>query len=450
MKYFGTDGIRGTYGELCVSEPFFEALGKAAAEYIRENANGKIVVGADTRASSDFLKAAFCAGLEKGNVEFEDLGVLPTPALAYAVLKRGAVIGAMITASHNPYEDNGIKFFDSQARKIEDEAQELLESKTEKFLDSAVLETYKPKKIAPRNIYLGEFAQEDYVEKMVSIFPSGFLKGLKVAIDMANGATSGISSEVFRRLGAEVFECAYTPNGHNINDGVGSQHSGHLKSFCKEVGADVGFAHDGDGDRVVVCDENASVLEGEEVMGLIAMDAKNRGKLTSSAIVTTFQSNIGMDESLRANGIEVFRCGIGDRLVMREMLKQNCAIGGENSGHYIFLEVSPCGDGLAAALSVLSVMKTQNKKLSELRGGIKMYPSESEAIKVARKTPIEDTKNLKFAMLKCEEMLGKEGRILVRYSGTEKKIRLLVEGKNSQMISESMKILKEAVEIDLQ
>ncbi len=447
MKYFGTDGIRGTYGDFEIREPFFEALGFAAAEFVNENGGGKIVVGGDTRASTDALKSAFCSGLKKAGAEFEDVGVLPTPALAFCVIKKSAKMGAMITASHNPYTDNGIKFFDEYARKIEDGVQLALEEKLEKYLDPS--QFFLPSKFSPRPIVCGNFASEDYCRKMASIFPAGFLKGMKIAIDMANGATSGISSEVFRRYGAEVFEMARSPDGFNINDGVGSQHPENLAGFCKKVGADAGFAHDGDGDRVVVCDETGSILEGEEIMGLIALDAKSRGKLRSLAIVTTLQSNMGMDESLRENGIGVFRSGIGDRLVMREMLGRSCNIGGENSGHFIFLEVSPCGDGLAAALSVLSVMAAKGEKLSRLRGGIKMYPVESKALPVARKTPIEQSPNLSAALRECDEILGGDGRHLVRYSGTEKKIRLLVEGKDPEKVKKCMQLLCNAVDLDL-
>lgn len=448
MKYFGTDGIRGTYGDTEISEPFFAALGVAAAEYLAENGGGKIVVGGDTRASTDALKAAFCGGLEKGGAEFEDLGVLPTPALAYGVLSRGAAMGAMITASHNPHTDNGIKFFDSAARKVEDDAQERLEALLEKHYRPDA--SYAPKTFAPRKIDTGAFARNEYAKKMASIFPKNFLKGLKVAIDMANGATSKISSKVFAEYGAEVFEAGCEPTGLNINDGIGSQHPEKISELCRRVGADVGFAHDGDGDRVVVSDETGSILEGEEILGLIALDAKERGALASNAIVTTLQSNMGLDESLAKSGVSVFRSGIGDRLVMREMLAHGCSVGGENSGHFIFSEVSPCGDGLAAALALLSVMADRGGKLSELRGGISMYPQVSKAVKVARKTPIAETANLSKAIAECESALGKEGRLLVRYSGTEKKIRLLVEGKDAAKIGDCMKILEKAVEIDLQ
>ncbi len=448
MKYFGTDGIRGTYGDIEISEPFFAALGLAVSDLLKLNGGGKIVVGGDTRASTDTLKSAFCVGLAKGGAQFEDLGVLPTPALAYGVLAHGAKMGAMITASHNPYTDNGIKFFDASARKVEDDTQEWLENRLEKYFSRD--ESYKPKTFAAKKISVGKFATEEYAKKMASIFPKNFLKGVKIAIDMANGATSKVSSKVFAEYGAEVFEVGCEPSGLNINDAIGSQHPEKMSELCRRVGANVGFAHDGDGDRVVVADETGSILEGEEILGLIAIDAKMRGKLVSNAIVTTLQSNMGLDESLRENGISVYRSGIGDRLVMREMLANNCVIGGENSGHFIFSEVSPCGDGLAAALAVLSVMSSKGVRLSELRGGIKMYPQLAKAVKVERKTPIGETKNLSKAISECSEILGEEGRLLIRYSGTEKKIRLLAEGKNFQKIDKCMKILEKAVEIDLQ
>ncbi len=447
MKYFGTDGIRGTYGDKEISEPFFEALGKAVADWLSENGGGKIVVGGDTRASTDVLKAAFISGLKSKGGEFEDLGVLPTPALAYGVIAHSAKMGAMITASHNPYTDNGIKFFDSNARKVEDEQQEWLEVQLEKYLSS--FDSYKPQTFSAREISVGDFALKEYAAKMASIFPKDFLKGLKIAIDMANGATSGISSKVFADYGAEVFEIGKDPTGLNINDNIGSQHPNKMAELCAKVGANVGFAHDGDGDRVVVADETGSILEGEEIMGLIAIDAKSRGTLKNNALVTTLQSNIGLDESMKDNGITVFRSGIGDRLVMREMLANGASIGGENSGHFIFSEVSPCGDGLAAALSVLSVMSSKAAPLSKLRGGIKMYPQLSKAISVARKTPIEQTENLSKAKSQCEEILGDEGRLLIRYSGTEKKIRLLAEGKDIEKVKKCMDLLENAVKLDL-
>lgn len=450
MKYFGTDGIRGKYSEAAVSEPFYAALGAAAAKLLSARGGGKMVVGGDTRASTPSLKRAFCAGFAGAGGEFEDMGVLPTPALAYAVLDRRAAMGAMITASHNPYTDNGIKFFDSAARKIDDDTQEALEVLLESGLSDSSLSGYVPEKFSPAKFSAGRFAMGEYVSKMASIFPANFLKGMRVALDAANGATSGVSAEVLRLYGAEVFETACSPDGFNINDGAGSQHPKNLLELCAKVGAHAGFAHDGDGDRVVVADDKFSILEGEEVLGLIAQDAAARGTLRGGGIVTTFQSNMGLDESLGKCGIKVWRCGIGDRLVAQMMGEKNCNIGGENSGHYIFSDVSPCGDGLASALSVLSVAVSKGAKLSELRGAIKMYPSESVALEVARKTPVEQTRNLSRAVAECERELGAAGRLLVRYSGTEKKIRLLVESREAALAAECMDKLKRAAELDLQ
>ncbi len=450
MKYFGTDGIRGTYGDVEVSEPFFKALGLGVADYIKENfpEGGNVVLGGDTRASTESLKSAFLEGVIEGGISCEDVGVLPTPALAYSVLAKGATFGAMITASHNPHCDNGIKFFDSNALKISDTVQIAFEEKLEKYFSPD--NSYAPKTFVSTPISAGRFATEDYVAKMSSIFPKDFLKGLKIAIDMANGATSGISSSVFRAYGAEVFDVSFLPDGLNINKEVGSQYPEKIAALCKEVGADVGFAHDGDGDRVVVVDENASVLAGEEVLYLIAADVANRGVLKGGAIVTTMQSNLGLDEALQKRGIGTFRSGIGDRLVMQKMISEGCNIGGENSGHFIFSEISPCGDGLAAALSVLSVMVSKKMKLSALRGGVEMFPSQSKAIKVERKTPIEETPTLASAIARCSELLGTSGRLLVRYSGTEKKIRLLVEGKDTEKVALCMQDLEKCVENDLQ
>ena len=419
------------------------------AEIIEQSyQNNFVVVGGDTRASTKSLKDAFLKGAQEGGLRCEDMAVLPTPALAYCVLAKNAQFGVMITASHNPYYDNGIKFFNSHAQKVDDQTQLALEEKLEKYLDKSA--EICAKEFEPCEIPVRGPSSDGYIEKMSSLFPAKMLSGLKIAIDMANGATSKVSSEVFRRYGAEVFEKSCKPNGMNINEGVGSQHPANLEAFCKEVGADVGFAHDGDGDRVIVVDENASVLEGEEVLGLIALDAKARGILPKPAIVTTMQSNMGLDESLANQGISVLRSGIGDRLVMKMMHENGLNVGGENSGHYIFSEISPCGDGLTAALSVLSVMASSGKKLSVLRDCVAMYPVQSKAIKVARKTPIEQTPTLSKVISECEALLSGCGRLLVRYSGTEKKIRLLVEGKDADLIKDCMAKLEKSVENDLQ
>lgn len=458
MKYFGTDGIRGKYAGNCINEEFFSALGLALAAFLKDRGmSGGVIVGRDTRSTGKSLADALVCGLSMGGIKTEDLGVLPTPALAYGVLKRKSSIGAMITASHNPHTDNGIKFFDEFARKIDDDIQLELERLTEEILGSEKKSALCSKKSLEKiceeskgaELSAGVFGAIDYAEKMSSLFPSNFLSGMKIALDCANGAMSGIALKVMRNYGAEVVCVGDAPDGLNINLKMGSQHTESISALCQKIGADAGFAFDGDGDRVVVCDENCEILEGECVMGLIAIDAKNRNVLKNNAIVTTTQSNMGMDASLKKFGINVYRSGIGDRLVMRKMLEKDCTIGGENSGHFIFSEISPCGDGLAAALAVLSALVKSGSKVSAAKCDIVLNPLLQCAIDVARKTPVEETPTLSKAIAKCEVDLGSNGRVFVRYSGTEDKIRLLVESPNASKNEESLKLLASCVENDL-
>jgi len=440
MKYFGTDGIRGTYGDAFINEEFFGRLGEAASRYVLAfGPNNKIVIGADPRFSSTPLKDAFCKGAR--GVEISDMGSVSTPLLAFGTKKSGAALGVMITASHNPYTDNGIKFFNTEANKVSDETQLLLE----RFVDfPSELSMVPSAKIVAESAF-----KQEYMRYMLTLLPARCLSGMKIALDSANGATVGITSEVLKQYGATLVQIGNAPDGKNINFEVGSENSGALAKLCKESGAHIGFAHDGDGDRLVVCDENGEILNGEEVLALIAEACKKAGTLEGGAIVTTVQSNMGLDKSLEREGIKTYRSGVGDRLVMQLMIEKGCNMGGENSGHYIFSDISPCGDGLAAAIKLLSILISSHKKLSELKKTVRLYPVCQAAIKVARKVPVEETPSLFAAMVKCEETLGGAGRILVRYSGTENKIRLLVEGEDKSLIDKCFDLLKIAVENDL-
>ncbi len=441
MKYFGTDGIRGQFGDDKINEAFFEKLGLSASCYLNGKENKKIVIGGDTRASSEVLKNAFCKGAR--NVEIIDMGTVSTPLLAYGTRVAGAALGVMITASHNPYTDNGIKFFDHKAHKIDDDTQ----LEIEKYVDTPPAFASS---LAAAKIVKDTSAKAKYIAHMLTLLPAGCLKGMKVVLDMAHGGTVGISSEVLKGYGAELYEIGAAPDGKNINFEVGSEHAEAMQQMCAKVGASIGFAHDGDGDRLVVCDEKSSIVSGEEVMGLIAFACDDANELSSKAIVTTLQSNLGLDEALAKRGIKTLRSGIGDRLVMQMMIENSCNMGGENSGHYIFSDISPCGDGLAAAIKLLSILIRSKKPLSELRQVVKLYPICQSAIKVVRKTPLEQTPTLSKAMAKCEEMLKDKGRILVRYSGTENKIRLLVESPSEALNEECFALLKNGVENDLQ
>lgn len=437
MKYFGTDGVRGTFGSEYVCAEFFEKLGRAVGAYLScdlKLENPKIAIGSDTRYSKDALKAAFCKGLGKSLVL--DFGVVPTPAIAYGVLHFNCDLGVVITASHNPYTDNGIKFFDNRAKKISDEAQD----KIEQYVDENRFAEGSAKIEAAD-------AKTAYINKMTSILPSGCLSGVKIALDCANGATYCTTKPVLEMYGASITAIGVWPNGKNINDNIGSQHPEKIAELTKSSNSIIGFAHDGDGDRLVVCDDLGNIISGEEIMAMIAVSeyGEKGGK-----IVTTVQSNLGLDSSLEKRNIKVFRSGVGDRLVAQLMAKENCKIGGENSGHFIFEDISPCGDGLAAALKVLSLVLATKQPLSKSQKIVDMFDSVSKAIKVARKTPFEQTKTLNGAMQTCRDMLGNFGRILVRYSGTENKIRLLVEGKTPETNLKCMEILEKSVENDLQ
>ena len=442
MKYFGTDGIRGTFGDACINEAFFERLGAAASRYVVERlGGGTIFIGGDTRFSSDILKSAFERGAR--GVKISDMGTVSTPLLAFGTRTSRAALGVMITASHNPYTDNGIKFFDSDARKIEDAAQEAIEE----FLDNPS-ESFGGN--PPAEIVRDTESRRAYVERMLSLLPSGCLKGVKIAIDCANGGTAGISDEVLRGYGAEVLAQGVSPDGRNINDGVGSEHSSSMAALVRKCGADIGLAHDGDGDRLVVADENGDILQGEEVLALIAAASLDDGSLKGSGLVTTVQSNLGLDEYLKGLGLGTIRSGVGDRLVMRAMIENGCNMGGENSGHYIFSDVSPCGDGLAAALKLLGILVKKGVPLSALRGGVHLNPVRQSAIRVERKTPIDETPTLSGAIAECGRLLGSKGRVLVRYSGTERKIRLLVESPDDSLNALCFSKLENAVRNDLQ
>ena len=441
MRYFGTDGIRGAYGGEFINEDFFGRLGSAVAVRLLGKISGRrprVAVAGDTRFSSESLKAAFCGGLR--GVDVVDFGTVPTPALAFGVLDTASDWGVMVTASHNPSSDNGIKFFDSKALKADDESQ----SEIERLFDAGAVPHGGAVSVEKLDM------KSRYVSKMASVLPANSLAGLRIALDCANGATAGISGEVLRRLGAEVFEIGVSPDGRNINDGVGSEHTERLSALVAEKGAGLGLAHDGDGDRLVVCGADAKQIPGECVLGLIALEAKRAGTLSGGGIVTTLQSNTGLDKAMESAGIRVYRSGIGDRLVMRMMLEKGCSIGGENSGHYIFTEVSPCGDGLAAALKFLSTLWASGMGVSEVAGIVPLRPSLSKAVKVARKVPLESTETLAYAVRSCEARLEGSGRVLVRYSGTENKIRLLLESEDASLLGPMMDELLKSVENDLQ
>jgi phosphoglucosamine mutase len=439
--YFGTDGIRGPYAGPVVNESFFSRLGEAAALWaLAKGARPTVVVGRDTRASGESLALAFAAGVRRAGAIPLTLGVLPTPAVSRASANAGAGLGASITASHNPSSDNGIKFFNSDGSKLTDEDEAAIEAFVKKVPEA-------PWIAAPMEAAAG---LAPYVEAALAVLPAGSLRGWNIVLDTANGATCGSSPVVFRELGAALTLIGDAPDGLNINDGVGSEHPERLAEAVLRAGARLGVAHDGDGDRCVLCDEKGKVLDGDEVLAILADDALRQGTLAQRTLVVTVQSNLGLDGCVAAAGGRVVRTPVGDRYVAEAMRGIGASLGGESSGHIICRDLSPTGDGLAAALRVASVMARTGKPLSELRGVMRRAPQLASALRVREKRPIEDLPTLRGEMAALQRELGSAGRILVRYSGTEPKLRLLVEGPSEACVRDGMDRLTAAACADLE
>ena len=449
-QYFGTDGIRGVFGGPVVNPEFARRLGAAAARWLNGAGGGRrpgeaprVLIGRDTRASGPVLEAALAAGLaEEGAVPLS-LGVVPTPAVSRAVRGQGAALGVVITASHNPAGDNGIKFFGPTGCKLTD-AQEF-------DIEQRLAPGDPSRRSIDGDTALPSFANAagDYVEAVSGLLPRASLQGWRIVLDTANGATCNTSPVALRSLGAEVIGIGDQPDGRNINAGVGSEHPGNLSAAVGAAGACLGIAHDGDGDRCVLCDERGEILDGDEILTLLAVHALRCGTLAGNVLVVTVLSNLGVDAAVTAAGGRVVRTPVGDRYVSERMIAEGAVLGGELSGHLICAEVSPTGDGLVAALKVIEVMRATGKPLSELRRVLRRYPQATTALKVGAKRPLEELKAVQAAMRAIEAELDGRGRLLVRYSGTEPKIRLMVEGEDLLQVKACLTRLEAAVRADL-
>ena len=436
-QYFGTDGVRGPYGGPLINEDFAARLGFAVAIWLPKK--GRVLIGRDTRYSGAALEVAVMSGLRAAGCEPVSLGVVPTPAVARAVRAEGAVLGVVITASHNPAEDNGIKFFGPSGMKLTDEDELQIEQRLPAWV--TVLE---PDATAP----VQERAAADYIAATAKLLPPASLRGWRIVLDTAHGATCGTTPVVLRALGAEVVGLGDAPDGRNINSGVGSEHPEQLAARVLAAGARLGIAHDGDGDRCVLCDERGEVLDGDEILTLLATYALVHRRLVKNTLVVTMQSNLGVDAAITAAGGRVLRTNIGDRYVIERMLAEGATLGGESSGHIICSDVSPTGDGLVAALKVIEVMVATGRPLSELRRALKKFPQRTAALKVREKKPIDSLAHLPATIRRIEEELGAQGRVLVRYSGTEAKLRLLVEGPTVAAVESGIARLSAAVAAD--
>ncbi|WP_460368271.1 phosphoglucosamine mutase [Pseudomonas sp. Tul1A2] len=426
-KYFGTDGIRGRVGEYPITPDFMLKLGWAAGMAFRKMGACKVLVGKDTRISGYMFESALEAGLTSAGADVMLLGPMPTPAIAYLARTFQAEAGIVISASHNPHDDNGIKFFSGKGTKLPDE----LELMIEELLDApmTVVESSKIGKVSRINDASGR-----YIEFCKSSVPTGTnFSGLKIVIDCAHGATYKVAPSVFRELGAEVVVLSAQPNGLNINDNCGSTHMDQLQAAVLAEHADLGIAFDGDGDRVLMVDHTGAIVDGDELLFIIARDLHERGKL-QGGVVGTLMSNLGLELALADLSIPFIRANVGDRYVIAELLERNWLVGGENSGHIVCFNHTTTGDAIIAALQVLMALKARNEGLAQTRQALRKCPQVLINVRFGGgESPLEHPA-VKEASARVTQAMAGRGRVLLRKSGTEPLVRVMVEGEDETLV----------------
>lgn len=437
-KYFGTDGVRGLVGQAPITPDFVMKLGWAAGQVLAKQGTKKVIIGKDTRISGYMLESALEAGLAAAGLQAKFTGPMPTPAVAYLTQTFRAEAGIVISASHNPYYDNGIKFFSSEGTKLPDEVEMAIEAELDKpmtCVESALLG-----KASRLNDAAGR-----YIEFCKSTFPKELsLAGLKIVIDCANGATYHIAPNVFKELGAEIITIGCEPNGTNINHEVGATDVRALQAKVVEEKADFGVAFDGDGDRIIMVDEFGEKVDGDQIAYIIARDALRRGEL-KGGVVGTLMTNMGMEVALRNLGIPFVRSDVGDRYVMEKLLENNWLIGAENSGHVILLDKVTTGDAIVAALQVIASIVGSKMSLKELCDGMSMFPQILVNVRFTRDNDPLESEAVKAAQADVEAKLGDNGRVLLRKSGTEPLIRVMVEGEDAELVTQYAQQIADAV-----
>ncbi|KAA1190036.1 phosphoglucosamine mutase [Pseudohalioglobus sediminis] len=426
-QYFGTDGIRGEVGEGAITPDFMLKLGWACGRVFSRLAGSEgrclVIIGKDTRVSGYMFESALEAGLVAAGVDVKLLGPMPTPAVALMTQTLSADAGIVISASHNPFQDNGIKFFSASGSKLPDEIELAIEAELEHDL-----ETVGSRQIG--KVLRVVDAAGRYIEFCKSTVPEGFnLRGMRIAVDCANGATYHIAPGVFSELGAEVLGMGTQPDGFNINEGVGSTDTAALSALVRERNADLGIAFDGDGDRVLFVDANGELVDGDELIYVIARHRLATGS-SDAGVVGTLMTNLGMEIALRDAGLELARAQVGDRFVKEMMEAEGWHLGGESSGHIICSDITTTGDGIVAALQVLRAVRESGETLAALRAGMTKYPQTMINVRMAGKVNLEDYPQVAEAVARVEQELGSRGRVLLRPSGTEPVVRVMVEGED--------------------
>ncbi len=423
-RLFGTDGIRGMANEYPITSEMAVKIGRAVAAVFKKNKKkSRILVGKDTRISGYMLEYALVSGICSMGVDAYLAGILPTPGIAYLTSKTGAAAGIVISASHNPYHDNGIKIFNNDGYKLSDKKEMEIEQVilNEKCITGcgSIRDT--------GIVYTVNDAEKKYAAFLKGSLPKGCLKGMNIVIDCSNGATFSIAPELFADLGANVESFFIDPDGKNINKNCGSQHTDTLIKKVKEKGADIGLAFDGDGDRLVAVDEKGNVITGDQILAVCAKTMKDKGLLKNNLVVSTVMSNMGLGIALKDMGIKNIIADVGDRYVLEKMIETGAVLGGEDSGHMIFLDRHTTGDGIFTGLRLIEAMKSESKPLSDLRRIMTIFPQVLINVKVKSKPDLNDV-GIQDAVRSVEANLGEKGRVLVRYSGTRPLCRIMVEG----------------------
>jgi phosphoglucosamine mutase len=425
-RLFGTDGVRGKAGVHPLDHETVRRLGAALVRALPDS-SARVLIGRDTRESGTWIEQELAHGARASGAAVTSAGVVPTPGVAYLTRSSGFTAGVVISASHNPFEDNGIKVFSGGGEKFTEEL--------EAHVEAIMADTSWTVPEGHAGPVSGESLVQGYVDHALSVLPdAGALRGARIAIDCANGATTTVAPRVFEQLGFDVRVIGDTPDGRNINLGCGSTHPETLARVVTNGGCRLGVAFDGDGDRAIFVDERGRVVDGDAVMLMCARQLKAEGRLKGDAIVATVMSNIGLELALRESGIGLVRCQVGDKYVMEEMLRRDLSLGGEQSGHVILSEFLFTGDGLVTALNVLRVMLATGRGLADLASDLVTYPQVLVNVRVREKTTLEDVPPIAAAMARVDERLAGRGRLLVRYSGTEPLLRIMLEGQDEREI----------------
>ena len=444
---FGTDGIRGEAGKFPLDSPTVTAIGFSLAEHLAErDANPQIIIGRDTRESGESIETALIDGAHRAGVECLSAGVITTPGVAFLTRKHRASAGVVISASHNPYQDNGIKIFAPSGEKMDDSVERMIEAD----IFAGELTPSKQSSPAPSPPELQDKLRQEYLSFLTDEIGNDLnLEGLKMVIDCANGASSALAPVLFARLGAKVTAINAAPDGRNINRDCGSLHIDSLRQRVVNERADLGVAFDGDADRSLFIDNSGNFVDGDATMWALASHLQAHGKLKDNTVVATVMSNIGLEIAFRSTGIQLVRTDVGDKYVLEKLLELGASLGGEQSGHIIMPELTLAGDGMITALCLLRALRESRKTLTEMTAGFKQYPQILVNVRVREKVPFAELPKVQAAVTEVEELLSQKGRLLLRYSGTERLARVMIEGEHQRQIEEYAAKIGRAIEKEI-